>query len=295
MRDRPFALLLLAIGVALPAAALTPPMHTVDAAAQPPAARTLLPQDRGFVDAFFATGLAEIETGELAGRLASDPELRRLGSRLTADFAAANRRLAELLGPMRLAPLPDEPDAEHKAIADRLRESGAGDFDHLAHAVGKTRDQLLAIGLEVEELDHLLDLAAVFLLGPAHRGQEQNLLPELGGGVAVPAHQQVGQHRGVLEQLYVLKGAGDAEPGDLVRRDLGDVAALEEQLARGRVVEPRDQVEDRRLAGAVGADDGEDLALLDAEAHAVDCLEAAELQRDAVDREEAHRLRSDFT
>ncbi|MDF3032093.1 MAG: hypothetical protein K0R03_2651 [Moraxellaceae bacterium] len=131
MKDQPFALLLLALGVALPATALTPPLSTAEAAAQPPASRTLLPQDRGFVDAFVTAGLAVIETGELAGRLADDPELRRLGSRLAADFAAANRRLAELLGPMQLAPLPDEPDAEHKAIADRLRESGAADFDHL--------------------------------------------------------------------------------------------------------------------------------------------------------------------
>ena len=135
----------------------------------------------------------------------------------------------------------------------------------------------------------------MLLLGPPHGGQEQDILPELGGGMAVPADQQVGQHGRILEQLDVLEGAGDAELGDLVRRHLGDVAALEEQLARGRVVEPRDQVEDRGLAGAVGADDGEDLALFDAEAHAVDRLEAAELQGDAVDREEAHRLRSDFT
>jgi hypothetical protein len=72
----------------------------------------------------------------------------------------------------------------------------------------------------------------VLLLGAPHRGQEQDLLPELRGGVAMPSDQQVGQHAGVLEQLDVLEGAGDAELRDLVRRHLGDVAALEEQLAR---------------------------------------------------------------
>ena len=49
-----------------------------------------------------------------------------------------------------------------------------------------------------------------------------------------------------------------------------DVAILEQDAARGRRIDEADQVEDRGLAGAVRADDGVDLALLDREAHAVD-------------------------
>ena len=113
--------------------------------------------------------------------------------------------------------------------------------------------------------------------------------------MAVAADEQVAQHARVVEQLDVLERARDAHAGDLVRRHAGDVAILVEQAPRGRLVEPRDHVEDRRLAGAVGADDGEDLALADLEIDVVDRLEAAEVERETVDLEVAHRLRSDFT
>ena len=111
----------------------------------------------------------------------------------------------------------------------------------------------------------------------------------------VPADQQVAEHGRILEQFDVLEGAGDAEPGDAERRLLGDVLVLEVNPARGRGVDARDQVEDRALAGAVGADDRKDLALLDREIDGVDRLEAAEMQREIFGAEIAHRFRSDFT
>src|SRR5690349_10468322 len=107
------------------------------------------------------------------------------------------------------------------------------------------------------------------------------------------AEQEVLEHGGVLEQLDVLERPRDAAPRDLVRRHPRDVLAVEDQTARGRLVDARDQVEDRRLAGAVGPDDREDLARLDLEAHAVDGPEAAEVHDEAVRGEEAHRSRSD--
>ena len=113
--------------------------------------------------------------------------------------------------------------------------------------------------------------------------------------MAVPADQQVGEHGRILEQFDVLEGAGDAELGDAEGRLLGDVLILEINPARGRAVDPRDQVEDRTLAGAVGADDREDLALLHREADGVDRLQAAEMQREIFGAEIAHRFRSDFT
>src|SRR5882757_7397055 len=109
----------------------------------------------------------------------------------------------------------------------------------------------------------------------------------------MPRQQEVLQQRGMLEQLDVLEGAGDAQRGDAVRRHVGDVGAVEAEMARGRLVDAAYQVEDGGLAGAVGADDGEDLALLDVEAHAVDGADAAEMDRELVGLEEAHRSRSD--
>ncbi len=141
----------------------------------------------------------------------------------------------------------------------------------------------------------MLDPAAMLLFIGAHARQEQHLLPELGRAMAVTADQQIAEHGRVLEQLDVLEGAGDAEPRDAVGRHFGDVLVLEEDLARGRRVDARDQVEDRAFAGAVRSDDGEDLALLHRKGHRIDRFQAAEMQRDVFGAEIAHRFRSDFT
>ena len=55
---------------------------------------------------------------------------------------------------------------------------------------------------------------------------------------------------------------------------------------------PEDAVEQGRLAAAVGADDAENLALVDLERHAVDGDDAAEALSEIVDGEDgAHRAR----
>src|SRR2546422_600426 len=60
------------------------------------------------------------------------------------------------------------------------------------------------------------------------------------------------------------------------RRLAGHVLALEGHPPRVRAHQPRDQVEERRLAGAVRADDGVDRSLADREGDVVDGDEAAE-------------------
>ena len=162
----------------------------------------------------------------------------------------------------------------------RLRTQRPRKLDHLADAVRQAGDQLVAIGLEVEQFDHLLDLVAMVEFGAPHGGQIQQLLHEVRRRMAVPADQKVAQHGRVVEQLDVLEGARDPHLGDVMRRRRGELLAVEHQPARGRVIEPRDQVEDRGLAGAVRADDREDLPLLDGEVDLIDRLQAAELQRE---------------
>ena len=111
--------------------------------------------------------------------------------------------------------------------------------------------------------------------------------------MGVAAEQEVLEHGGVLEQLDVLERPRDAAPGHLVRRHPRDVLPVEDQAARAWIVDPRDQIEDGRLAGAVGADDREDLARLDLEAHAVDGPQAAEVHDEPLRGQEAQRNRSD--
>ena len=52
------------------------------------------------------------------------------------------------------------------------------------------------------------------------------------------------------------------------------------------LVDARDEVEQRRLAGAVRADHADDLALVDVQVEVVDHLEAAERHRDALQLEQ---------
>ena len=177
----------------------------------------------------------------------------------------------------------------------RLATERAGEFDHLAHTVRKARDQLVAMSLQIEEFYHLFHPPAVgFFVAPDVR-EEKQLLPELGGAVPVPADQKVVEDGGILEQFDVLEGARDPAPGDVVRGLPGNVLILEIERAGGRIVEPRDQVEDRAFAGTVGADDRQDLSLLDSKADGIHRLQAAEAQRQVFGAQIAHLFRSDLT
>ena len=79
---------------------------------------------------------------------------------------------------------------------------------------------------------------------------------------------------------------GDAQVCDLVRRQAGDVAAVEHDaaLARARIAE--DGHHQRRLAGAIGADQGDDLAGMDVEIDAFERDDVAVIGLHAAHREQ---------
>src|SRR6202022_1689062 len=77
----------------------------------------------------------------------------------------------------------------------------------------------------------------------------------------------------------ILESAADAERGARVGIERGDVAPAIEQLALGRAVAAGDAVDHRGLAGAVGTDDGEQLAVADGEADIGERAHAAKPQR----------------
>ena len=85
--------------------------------------------------------------------------------------------------------------------------------------------------------------------------------------------------RHVREQLQILERAADAEPRDLPVRQADDGLAEPEHLAAVRHQLAGHQVEQRGLAGAVGADQRGDDAGAQRERHVVDGLEAAESLR----------------
>jgi hypothetical protein len=85
------------------------------------------------------------------------------------------------------------------------------------------------------------------------------------------ADHDVLEHRHVLEGRRHLEGAADAEPGVLLGRRARDVDAVEAATrARRSAAIAGEAVEEGRLAGAVRADQADDLALLDGQIGAVD-------------------------
>jgi hypothetical protein len=65
-----------------------------------------------------------------------------------------------------------------------------------------------------------------------------------------------------------------------------DPRATETHRALCRTLEPDNDLQKRALAGPVGADDGDDVAVVDPEGDAVDGRETAEALRDLIDFEE---------
>src|SRR5450759_2446882 len=81
-------------------------------------------------------------------------------------------------------------------------------------------------------------------------------------GPAVLANHRVLKHRHVGEQVNGLEGPSYTQPGDLVGSASDDALAPKDDVARIQRIKARDHVEDSALAGAVGADDRNDLALI---------------------------------
>src|SRR5262249_50329945 len=123
----------------------------------------------------------------------------------------------------------------------------------------------LAHRLQVEEIDDLLDLAAMSELltpgtrEPVQRSRDEIVLQE----VVTPDHDVV-EHAHMMKQRKVLEGATDAEPRSGVGVQRRDVLSAIEQMSLGRPVAARDAVDDRGLAGAVGTDNRKQLAGFDA-------------------------------
>src|SRR5262249_56550227 len=93
------------------------------------------------------------------------------------------------------------------------------------------------------------------------------------GGAGPPLTEgpepQVFPHRQVGKDLATLGDVADAEPEDLVRGAAVDRLPLEEDPSGGRGEQAGDRAERRGLSGAVGADEGDNRARLDAQGDAV--------------------------
>jgi len=113
----------------------------------------------------------------------------------------------------------------------------------------------------------------------------------VGGGLVAEegADHDVLQHREARKGADDLEGAGDPEQRERVGRQAGHVLAEEGDGALGGRKVPGHQIEERGLAGAVRADEPEDLALRGVEVDAVHGMHAAEVLAQGADgKRDAH-------
>ena len=180
--------------------------------------------------------------------------------------------------------------AGHRLVEQQqlgLRGERAAELDALLQAVGQLADRRLADVLDLEEVDDLLDRLAMRGSPRAARGPSRSACARRPRRILqVAAGHDVVERRHALEQRDVLEGAGDALAGGDVRRHVAAALALEGDRALLRVIDAVDDVEHRALAGAVGADDGADLALAHVEADVAQRLHAAEGERYVLERQQ---------
>src|SRR5258708_39055395 len=97
------------------------------------------------------------------------------------------------------------------------------------------------------------------------------------------ADRDVFQYRHVRHQFSMLKGSGDAEFCNLLRPRVMDLVAENRDGAAGWAKHTGEQIKSRAFAGAVRADQGDDLAGLDVESGVGEHVSAAELSSGILD------------
>ena len=102
---------------------------------------------------------------------------------------------------------------------------------------------------------------------------------------AAHGEEEIVPDREVAEQQRRLVGAPQSHADAVVGRHLGDVLAEEAHAARGRREVAGDDVEQRRLAGAIGPDHRPPLARRHRERDVLDGAQRAECPRDALELE----------
>ena len=100
---------------------------------------------------------------------------------------------------------------------------------------------------------------------------------------------QVLTDRRALYQTDVLERTPEPERRPLVHGQVGDLLTPVDDAAGVGRVEAGDQVEQRRLAGAVGTDDADDFVLVDGDAHVQVGLDASEADGQVVSLKHGHR------
>src|SRR5436190_465319 len=199
-------------------------------------------------------------------------------------LAHASQRFAELLRLVGVEPrgrLVEQHD-------DRLARQRAADLDETPGAQRYRDRRAVGDRLQPEEPEHVLDgfvLALPRALAePAEVAEEaEEPLPSL---VHPPRDDEVLAHGQLGEQFHALERPREPAPGAPVRRLAGHVDTAHGHPARARAQQTGQHTEQRRLAGAVGADETDGRSAQNRQAHLVERRDTAEPHRHVDGRED---------
>src|SRR5437667_1288820 len=153
---------------------------------------------------------------------------------------------------------------------DDLRSQGecGRHVEELLVSLRQLPRQRVTLVAEAEQLGHL-ERGLLHLAIPGERGEQAAASPQSrhAGGLQGLEDRQVGKDLDELER------PGHAETRQAHRADAADLTVLEAHAARAWSRDAGAEVDERRLAGAVGPDDRDELARVDPEAHAVEGTE----------------------
>lgn len=93
-----------------------------------PAAGTLAPEDRTFLNKAAVGGMAEVQLGQLAVKNAKSADVKAFGQRMIDDHSKVNSELTRLATSKGVTP-PSELDSKNKATLDRLSKLTGDQFD----------------------------------------------------------------------------------------------------------------------------------------------------------------------
>jgi len=158
----------------------------------------------------------------------------------------------------------------------RFHGQGPSQLHPLLDPVRQQAHGKLPVCLDLEEVDDLFDdppLAHLAASGPARVDQSRECPV---AHVQVAAEHQVVEHCQVVEELDVLERPSHAQPGDVVGLHPHQPVAEELDGSSLRAIQPGQAVEQRRLPGAVGTDDGEQFPPRHLERHVSEGLDPRE-------------------
>src|SRR6185312_7618323 len=168
------------------------------------------------------------------------------------------------------------------------------DLQHALAAIGQARRLGVLVRLQIEEFQLVQAQPVAFGAALAGIAGHQHFLPRLAAVHGIETDFEILEYGHLVEKTDVLVGPGNAAIGDLVLLELVDPAPDERDAAGRYRVGTGGHVDERRLPGAVRADDPMDEAGLENGGYIVDGDVVAILLSQMFEYE-AHRLNNALT